>query len=299
MLLLIGNPVCRCRAQVYGTAGTAVRIRGGQHESLARGGHVVQNNWIHHYARWFRTYNPGIHWAGVGNLFARNHIGFAPHQAFLGGGNEAVCAAAPGEAAALGHMCGGNDNVFEFNHIEHVCSETDDSGAFYSCGQGGTAYINRGNIVRGNVFEHVRMVDAIHLGNPVVQGVYLDDGMTGWLVANNTFIDCQNGVLLNGGRGNVVANNSFREVDYAVYMGDECQSDLAYGKLVNASRWPAWAKYGMEVPPTVAAYQNYTCLAGGNVFENNTYCTVPGGAFCRCTARSTNASRFRGNVQEC
>ena len=51
--------------------------------------------------------------------------------------------------------------------------ETDDSGAFYSCGQEATSYVQRGNIIRGNTFRHVRMRDEIHLGNPVVQGVRL------------------------------------------------------------------------------------------------------------------------------
>ena len=27
-------------------------------------------------------------------------------------------------------VCGGNDNIFQNNFIEHVCFETDDSGAF-------------------------------------------------------------------------------------------------------------------------------------------------------------------------
>jgi hypothetical protein len=69
---------------------------------------------------------PGVLWGGVGNLFQGNHIANAPHNAFLGGGNEAVC-------TSDNAICGGNDNIFEDNLIEHVCYETDDSGAFYSC----------------------------------------------------------------------------------------------------------------------------------------------------------------------
>jgi hypothetical protein len=87
--------------------------------------HPVSLRWSR-YARWFRTYRPGVLWGGVGNLFQDNHIADAPHNAFLGGGNEAVCASDDA-------ICGGNDNLFEGNLVEHVCYETDDSGAFCEC----------------------------------------------------------------------------------------------------------------------------------------------------------------------
>ena len=167
--------------EIYGVASTALEIRGGHHRSLVRGDNIVRSNFIHHYARFFRTYRPGVLWAGVGNLFEHNHIAHAPHNAFLGGGNEAVChsdlaTGGKGEndtATSPDEICGGNDNIFQSNLVEHVCYETDDSGAFYSCGQEATSYVQRGNIIRGNTFRHVRMRDEIHLGNPVVQGVRL------------------------------------------------------------------------------------------------------------------------------
>ena len=87
-------------------------------------------------------------------------------------------------------MCGGNDCVFESNVsdlplfpclflcpfrfnltpfyscflftrqlIEHTNYECDDSGSFYTCGQQGTAFINRGNVLRNNTFRRVRQED--------------------------------------------------------------------------------------------------------------------------------------------
>ena len=44
--------------------------------------------------------------------------------------------------------------------------------------------------------------------------MYLDDGMTGYQVYNNSFIDCQNGLLFNGGRDNYVYDNYFQDVDF-------------------------------------------------------------------------------------
>ena len=157
---------------VFGLAGTGVEIRGGHHKTLERGDNLVRRNHIHSYARWFRTYHPGVLWGGVGNWFQDNHIENAPHNAFLGGGNEATCTSDnPSWEAGDDGICGGNDNIFERNLIESVCYETDDSGAFYSCGQQGTSYVQRGNIIRNNTFRNVRMRDEINLGNPVISAI--------------------------------------------------------------------------------------------------------------------------------
>ena len=68
------------QTEIFGVAGTALEIRGGHHRSLRRGDNIIRGNFLHHYARWFRTYRPGILWGGVGNLFEDNHIGFAPRK---------------------------------------------------------------------------------------------------------------------------------------------------------------------------------------------------------------------------
>ena len=38
----------------------------------------------------------------------------------------------------------------------------------------------------------------------------LDDGMTGYEIYDNTFIDVMQGVMLNGGRDNLIHNNYFQ-----------------------------------------------------------------------------------------
>lgn len=48
--------------------------------------------------------------------------------------------------------------------------------------------------------------------------VYLDDQMSGYVVKNNTFINCQVGILLGGGRKSLLADNHFVDVDLAVDM---------------------------------------------------------------------------------
>ena len=74
---------------------------------------------------------PGILWAGVGNIYSFNHIHDAPHVGILGGGNEAVCIGSTNgtETTIREEMCGGNDNLFDLNVITHTNYECDDSGA--------------------------------------------------------------------------------------------------------------------------------------------------------------------------
>ena len=98
------------------------------------------------------------------------------------------------------------------------------AGAFYSCGQSGTGYVNRGNVVRGNHFENVRTrvrhhypscldnvstCDGTGFGNPNVNALYLDDTMSGWTVFNNSFVNVMNGVLINGGSDNNIHSNHY------------------------------------------------------------------------------------------
>eukprot|EP01052_Picozoa_sp_SAG31_P073741 SAG31_NODE_32796_length_351_cov_1.115079_1_plen_58_part_01 len=48
--------------------------------------------------------------------------------------------------------------------------------------------------------------------------IYFDDQLSGNRVYNNSFIDVNLGVLLGGGRHNLVANNTFRGCDRAVSL---------------------------------------------------------------------------------
>jgi hypothetical protein len=114
----------------------------------ATGNLRVENNSVHHYATWKRSYQPGIFWGGVrglpvedrvatpatepspaflssflqvGNTFRGNIVAFGPHNGFLGGGDFAD----------------GVNNLFERNHVADCTFDTIDSGGFYTCGQRG------------------------------------------------------------------------------------------------------------------------------------------------------------------
>ena len=91
---------------------------------------------------------------------------------------------------------------------------------FYTCGQEGTAWINRGNKLLSNTFRDIRTTDVTYLGFPSVQAIYLDDQMSGWTIENNTVINAQMGIMVGGGHKNIVSNNKFIGCDVAIHVDD-------------------------------------------------------------------------------
>ena len=65
----------------------------------------------------------------------------------------------------------GNNCVFSYNHVDHVCYEVSDSGAFYT----GRNWIDRGNVIANNTFSNITWDETIVLGSPSIQAIYLDD----------------------------------------------------------------------------------------------------------------------------
>lgn len=126
-------------SQVYDVGCSGIRATAGVADRLEYGGLVVARNHVHHVAQWKRSYMPGIYWGGVGNVYQNNVVEFHPHACFVGGGD----------------FEDGVANVFEGNTLSVCVFETLDAGAFYSSGQRGTAFTNRGNIIRGNSFSRI------------------------------------------------------------------------------------------------------------------------------------------------
>lgn len=108
---LFGDAHLMQDTEIAGTACMGATVLGGNRTTLTGGGVRLFRNSIHHYARWKRTYQAGIFWAGQNHIFDANNISFAPHNAILGGGNEADGGR------------GGNNVVFSNNYISHAVME--------------------------------------------------------------------------------------------------------------------------------------------------------------------------------
>ena len=88
--------------------------------------------------------------------------------------------------------------------------------------------------------------------------------------------------------------------------------NATYENLLEASRWPAWVKYDLQVPDSYEQFHNESLLAGTNWFVNNsicranvTWCPAYGtqsrnvnGLMCVANA-SHDAGVFEGNVKMC
>ncbi|MBN2312045.1 MAG: right-handed parallel beta-helix repeat-containing protein, partial [Candidatus Hydrogenedentes bacterium] len=99
------NGVIAC--DIYG-CDKGMGISGGDRKSLTPCHNFAENNHIHHFGRWCRTYRPGVGVSGVGIRVAHNVIHDGPHNAI---------------------QLSGNDNLIEFNEIYAVCGQTGDVGA--------------------------------------------------------------------------------------------------------------------------------------------------------------------------
>ena len=56
------------------------------------------------------------------------------------------------------------------------------------------------------------------MGNVKVSCLLCCEQMSGFEIYNNTFIDCQKGTFVGGGRRNLVYNNYYEDCDDAVHL---------------------------------------------------------------------------------
>lgn len=227
---------------IYATGRGGVVLRGGDRKTLTPAGHVAENNHIHHFGDIFQTYETAVNISGVGNRIAHNLIHDAPH---------------------IGILLNGNDHIIEYNDIHHVCLEGSDNGAFYM----GRDWTQRGNIIR---FNKIHDVYGFGLAGPAAGedgifryesphqawGVYLDDCSSGTLVQANIFFRvplC--GVMIGGGRDNVVDNNIFVDCVPALHIDDrwdaycwdlmqERLEAMNYAEPPYSTRYPELLKMG-------------------------------------------------------
>ena len=178
------STVTRCHFD--GTGGTAVRLVGGDRRTLAHGGNAVTDSRIARAGRLQRSYNPAIDIDGVGQRIERNEIADLPHFAILFAGCE--------------HRIVGN-------HIHHVVRETGDAGAVYV----GRDYTVQGTVLSGNLVHDIEGTDARYQN-----AFYLDDMTSGITIEDNLFVRCNWGLLIGGGRDNIVRDNAFAKCGQAV-----------------------------------------------------------------------------------
>lgn len=239
------NGVQSC--DIFDVAAGGISLDGGDRKSLTPGNNFADNNHIHHYSTWIRTYQAAISIGGVGNRISHNLIHDAPHS---------------------GIILTGNEHLIEYNEMYNLAQETGDVGAFYM----GRDWTQRGNIIRNNYFH-----DLLGPGLHGVQAVYLDDWTSGTTVVGNIFVRAGRGVMIGGGRDNLVENNLFidcrpavhvdsRGLGWAKYYFDGTTNTLFERMDAMNYRQPP---YSERYPELLSLYDDDPAVAKNNVITRN------------------------------
>lgn len=235
---------------IYGLGGGGVNLSGGDRKTLTPAGHYAVNNVIHDFSVLKRTYTPAISLSGVGQRAANNLLYDAPHNAL---------------------MFVGNDHVIEYNEVHNVCYETNDVGAFYT----GRDWTGRGTVVRYNYFHDIHSGPDMEFHD--CSAIYLDDMNCGTIIYGNIFFRTSRGVLIGGGRDNIVDNNIFVKCSpFALNIDDrgiEAMTDMVVegGWLRNILdqtpyKTPPWSE---RYPELVNILEDDPGYPKGNIIRRN------------------------------
>ncbi|MCR4578574.1 MAG: right-handed parallel beta-helix repeat-containing protein [Clostridiales bacterium] len=201
-----GNTVSGCELCRLGKGG--VKIKGGDPKRLVKANCTVENNLIHHNGEIYMVYTPGVSASGCGITVAHNEICFSPHTAVLYYGKYISV---------------------EYNHVHHVVSHASDAGAIYS----GRDWTNVGCRVNYNY------VHDIGDGEFAPDGIYFDDMLSGQECRGNIVVNVRkNGLLMGGGRDNVIENNIFAHCMNGIKFDDRARDAFVGNGWAKAVLYP-------------------------------------------------------------
>ncbi|MDG5814687.1 right-handed parallel beta-helix repeat-containing protein [Chitinispirillales bacterium ANBcel5] len=162
------------------TGRNAISVNSGDVKEQNKSGNLVVGNTLSNWGRFRKTYSAAVRLAGSGNTVLFNTAFGAPHQ---------------------GMEINGLNNIFKYNEVYDVCRESQDMGIIYT----GRDWTARGNIISQNYLHSS--------GTGDINGVYLDDMVSGLVVENNLIENVPTAFKLGGGRdiffrGNIISNCS-------------------------------------------------------------------------------------------
>lgn len=214
-------------------------------------------------------------WSGCGSVVSANEIYDSP---YIGIGMN-------------GH---GVLHVFEDNDLHHLGQGVADSAGFYA----GRTWSDRGNIVRRNRFRHFRATEKLAQSTSV-NGIYLDDMESGWLVEDNHFEQIARCMFIGGGRQNSVLRNTFVNCSVPVHVDGrglnwmKCGPNQTYPAAFMAElqalhyQQPPWSTRFPDIDTT-----STPCAPSLNRVLDNRYCfprpppapPPPAGSCAECPA---------------
>ncbi len=165
--------------------GLSLRASEEQKEYLEESAHYAINNDIHDWGFRGLCYTSAAGMNGVGNVFSKNKVHSAFHQAL--------------EPAGI-------NNLVEYNEFFDTNKMVHDSGCLYE----GSNFTKRGSVYRYNYFHDIgSKEDGVY-----AFCIYLDDHQSGNTIYGNVFENSTNGVFFHQGMDNKLYNNIFIDCDY-------------------------------------------------------------------------------------
>ena len=234
--------------EVHGTGASGIRIEGGDRATLESAGHTCVENEVHDCCYSYCAQRPAIAVFGVGIQLQSNHIYNQPDAAIALQGNE---------------------HRVESNRIHHVCRLADDAGAIT---------IAHDPTFRGNQIVQNHIFDIGGFGQRDIVGIYLDDFASGTTVEGNLLERTIRGIVVGGGRDNILEKNTIvdclagiqvdcRGQSWAKHLfhGEEPEfhkycSAVSHDKEIYAERYPGLASLLSDEPH----------IAKGNTIRSNT-----------------------------
>ncbi len=265
----LDGSTCTIRScEVYNLGRGGISLNGGDRKSLTPANNLAENNHIHHFGLFQRTYAPGIGANGCGQIARNNAIHDAPHNAVLYGGNE---------------------HLFERNEVWRVVMETGDAGAFYT----GRDWTSRGNVLRHNYIHDLGSGNAEHVNT---MGIYLDDCDCGDTLEGNVFYRAGRALMIGGGRDNPVLNNLVIDCPIGLHIDARGMTWKQWNNPADKS-WHLEAKarqFNYTQPPWSTRYPRLAAIMDEQPREplGNTICR---NVFVDCTRQICS---FDGNVKK-
>jgi parallel beta-helix repeat protein len=163
----------------------------------------ICDNHIHHCGMLNKNVAGVFTGVSNGNIISHNHIEYIPHHGIN-----------------LSNTPFGR-NIVEYNLIHHVSLETYDNGAI-NCWmeQPGKPDAQRcGHIIRYNYISDVHMYDELGKSDSH-RGIYLDNYSSNCVVYGNVIVRCPEGIMIHGGKNNLVENNIIVDCLIGVHLGN-------------------------------------------------------------------------------
>ncbi|MBK8476255.1 MAG: right-handed parallel beta-helix repeat-containing protein [Opitutaceae bacterium] len=187
-----------CR--LTGAGGLGIGLDGGDRKLLTPGNVRMEDCEVDHFARFVRSGQTGVSLSGCGNTLRHSWIHDTPQGAV---------------------DLKGNEHRVEFNEIHDVGTITTDAGAVYS----GRDWGARGNVIRHNFIHRLHSIFGADLN-----GIYLDDCVSGFRVEGNILHDITGAAIkAGGGRDSILVNNLLIKCGNGIFADSRAKEWLAKG----------------------------------------------------------------------